>query len=112
MIPAIFYFYQFKTWMTLDNFDKTVINTAKSFGKNPNIKYNVFSDSQVNGNCNTSSSTILFKSGISKDHLKVIEKQIDGLNWGFGDIKPWTRTEQSDAMKKADSVSKMTTRWE
>lgn len=32
--------------------------------------------------------------------MKDLRKQISGLVWGFGDIKPWTVEEQSKAVQR------------
>jgi hypothetical protein len=89
------------------DFDKSVNNVANSFGCRAEIKYNAMSDSDVTGNCNSSTSTILSKAGITKDNLNKIEGKLPGLNWGFGDIKPWTAQEQSEAIEKAKEKTKI-----
>jgi hypothetical protein len=33
------------------------------------------------------------------ESIENIEKDIPGLNWGFGDIKPWTSDEQKSAVE-------------
>ena len=82
-----------------DDFDQSVIKTAESFGNNPEIKYNAVSDCPTTGNCNSSSSTILNKAGVSDEVIDDIESDIPGLNWGFGDVKPWTSDEQKSAVE-------------
>ena len=55
----------------------------------------------VQGNCNTSSSTILLKSGVSKETIEKIREQIPGIKTGFdSETKPWTSEEQKKAIKK------------
>jgi len=56
--------------------------------------------SKTTGNCNTSSSTLLNKSGVSKQQINEMKNQIDGKPYGFGDIKPWTKSEKEDALRK------------
>ena len=53
------------------------------------------------GNCNSSTSTILYKAGVSKEKLKEIKDIIPGLDYGIGNIKPWTKEEQIDAINQA-----------
>ena len=55
---------------------------------------------QTQGNCNSSSSTLLYKAGVPLSRIKDLRKQISGLVWGFGDIKPWTVEEQSKAVQR------------
>lgn len=83
--------------MTSEAFDKKVIEVAESFGNQDNIGYNLTAIPELSGNCNSSTSTILFKSGITKEKLSEIESEIPGTKWGFGDIKPWTEEEQKTA---------------
>lgn len=93
--------------MTQDEFDKKVINVAESFGNNPDIEYYAFSCDPTTGNCNTSTTTILSKSGVSNKVINDIDNKMKGINWGFGDKKPWTKQEQSKAVeqkKKDDNI--------
>ncbi len=71
-----------------------------SFGNNPNITYCLEPFEQTQGNCNSSSSTLLYKAGVPLSRIKDLRKQISGLVWGFGDIKPWTVEEQSKAVQR------------
>ena len=81
-------------------FDQTVINTANSFGGNEGILYNLFPKSDKEGNCNSSTSTILLKSGVSPAQIEVIKAQIPGISEGFASTaKPWTADEQAKAVK-------------
>lgn len=86
--------------MTQDEFDNAVIDAAESFGNVEGISYMLAPLSDVTGNCNTSTSTILYKAGVCKESLKDLENEIPGIDWGFGVIKPWTKEEQQDAIKK------------
>lgn len=88
--------------MSYEDFDDKVIKTAKDYGDNNNIRYfflPIFSDQ---GNCNTSSSTILYKAGIPIDRINEIKKQMKGLNWVFGNIKAWSKEEQEKAVKQSN----------
>ena len=86
--------------MTVEQFDEMVIKTGNSFGNNPNITYCLEPFEQTQGNCNSSSSTLLYKAGVPLSRIKDLRKQISGLVWGFGDIKPWTVEEQSKAVQR------------
>ncbi|MDE6695409.1 MAG: hypothetical protein K2K25_00855 [Muribaculaceae bacterium] len=85
--------------LSSDDFDNAVIEVANSYGDQEGITYHFATSSETTGNCNTSTSTILFKAGVSKENLSKIRSKIPGLDWGFGDIKPWTDTEQINALK-------------
>ena len=90
--------------MTSEQFDQKVISTAESFGNNPNVTYVLTGGGETGGNCNTSTSTILSKSGVDEKTLSDTKSNIPGLVWGFGDIKPWTATEQKAAVQKENKV--------
>ena len=53
--------------MSEEEFDKRVIDAANSFGNNPRIHYDILTPEgdEITGNCNSSSSTILSKAGVS-----------------------------------------------
>ncbi|MDP4237974.1 MAG: hypothetical protein Q8904_00695 [Bacteroidota bacterium] len=90
--------------MTSEQFDKKVISTAESFGNNPNVTYVLTGGGETGGNCNTSTSTILSKSGVDEKTLSDTKSKIPGLVWGFGNIKPWTATEQKAAVQKENKI--------
>lgn len=93
--------------MTVEQFDEMVIKTGNSFGNNPNITYCLEPFEQTQGNCNSSSSTLLYKAGIPLSRIKDLRKQISGLDWGFGDIKPWTVEEQSKAVQRQRELDQL-----
>ncbi len=93
--------------MTVEEFDDMVIKTGQSFGGNPNITYCLLPLRQTQGNCNSSSSTLLYKSGVPLNQIKSLKKQIHGIVWGFGDIKPWTKEEQSRAVQNQREIDRM-----
>ncbi len=80
--------------MTQEEFDQKVIDVAESFGNVDGIRYNMLPIEKTEGNCNTSTSTILIKSGVSEDQLKEIDRKIPLIDAGFGTVKPWTKDEQ------------------
>ena len=93
--------------MTVEQFDEMVIKTGNSFGNNPNITYCLEPFEQTQGNCNSSSSTLLYKAGVPLSRIKDLRKQISGLVWGFGDIKPWTVEEQSKAVQSQRELDQL-----
>ena len=93
--------------MTVEQFDEMVIKTGNSFGNNPNITYCLEPFEQTQGNCNSSSSTLLYKAGVPLSRIKDLRKQISGLVWGFGDIKPWTVEEQSKAVQRQRELDQL-----
>ena len=86
--------------MTSEQFDEKVKSIAESFGNNPNITYVLNGGGETGGNCNTSTYTILSKSGVDEKTLSKTKSEIPGWVWGFGDLKPWTATEQKAAVDK------------
>ena len=62
---------------------------------------------QLSGNNSFLLSAILYKAGISKEILDNIKKDMKGITWGFGDIKPWTKEEQDKAVKDADEQEEL-----
>ena len=95
--------------MTSNEFDKKVIQTINSFGNEDGITYSLFGGGadDTSGNCNTSSSTILIKSGVDKNEMQSIEGNIQGINTGFKTTnpKPWTKEEQEKALEKKDLIN-------
>ena len=86
--------------MKSDEFDSKVIDVINSFGNNPNIKYNLYPTREDEGNCNSSSSTILLKAGVSKETIEEIGEGMKGFHWGFSSTaKPWTEEEQEAAIE-------------
>ena len=88
--------------MSESDFDNVVAGVAKSFGNNSGITYFLAPSTadMTKGNCNTSTSTILLKSGVSKERIKSIAKEIPGISYGFStSARPWTEHEQAEAVK-------------
>ena len=57
---------------------------------------------ETEGNCNTSSSTILIKSGVASDVMSQLEENIPGINTGFQteSPRPWIKEEQKQAVER------------
>ena len=88
--------------MSESDFDNVVAGVAKSFGNNSGITYFLAPSTadMTKGNCNTSTSTILLKSGVSQERTKSIAKEIPGISYGFStSARPWTEHEQAEAVK-------------
>lgn len=91
--------------MTEKDFEKKVSEVAESFGNNERVTYMFIPTKSTQGNCNTSSSTILLKSGLSKEELKNIKEQIPGFSTGFDSYaRPWTKKEQEKAVEYETKV--------
>ena len=91
--------------MTQNEFDEKVIEVANSFGNNPQIDYCITAVGKTNGNCNSSTSTILLKSGVGEDVVAEISRQIPGISWGFNTTpKPWTSNEQKEAVNVVEAL--------
>jgi RHS repeat-associated protein len=87
--------------MTSDMFDSKVVDAINEFGNDPNIKYNFNPTNEDEGNCNSSSSTILKKAGVSNEVIEDIKDNMKGICWGFSSTpKPWTKTEQKNAVEE------------
>lgn len=90
--------------MSVEEFDNKVIKMAESFGNNKDIRYNALTSNPTTGNCNTSSGTILLKSGVSMERIQEIKNEmgfwISSGAYGFGTIRPWTASEQKKAVEK------------
>ena len=89
-------------------FDNKVIQTINSFGNKDGITYTLFGggNDKTLGNCNTSSSTVLIKSGVGKEEMKSLESNIEGINTGFQTTtpKPWTKKEQEKALEEKKNL--------
>lgn len=94
--------------MTSKEFDNKVIQTINSFGNKDGITYTILGGytDKTKGNCNTASSTILIKAGVSKEDMKSLESNIEGINTGFQTTtpKPWTKNEQEKALEEKKKI--------
>ena len=52
------------------------------------------------GNCNTSTTTLLKKAGVSDGEINRIKNQIPEFKTGFGDVKPWSDEERKEAFRQ------------
>ena len=88
--------------MTSEQFDSKVVKTVNSFGNEQGISYAIIPLAETEGNCNTSSSTILIKSGVASEVMSQLEENIPGINTGFQteSPRPWTKEEQKQAVER------------
>ena len=56
------------------------------------------------GNCNTSSSTIFHKAGVSNQQIKALRAEIPGIVGGFGSYRPWIASEQKAAIDERNTI--------
>ena len=96
--------------LTSDEFDQKIVDVINSFGNNPNVKYSLNPTKDTEGNCNSSSSTILNKAGVPAEEINQIRKQSEekgNIFWGFSSTpKPWTKEEQKQAVQRKDKADK------
>ena len=98
--------------MSQEEFDNKVKEIATSFGNEEKISYSLDPTYDLDGNCNSSTYTILHKAGVTEDVLKGIGSQIKGIHWGWGLLKPWTKEEQQQAIKELPKFDSETKRYE
>ena len=88
--------------MTSEEFDANVRKEAEAFSKDTKQTYFFLPQSLNEGNCNTSSSTILLRAGVPKEDIDRIAKMIPGVPAGFSsqDRTPTKEAEEKDASIK------------
>jgi len=92
---------------TTDEFDKSVINSANGFANDPDVKYVLTGGGDdFTGNCNTSTTTILSKAGLSDKDLSAIENRVPGIDAGFGKVKAWTKGELKQSLEIGEKNKK------
>ena len=95
------------TGMTMDEFDKSVINSATEFLDNTEMKYRIIPIGETEGNCNTSTTSLLKNAGVSDKEINRIGSEIKGIKTGFGTYKPWTDEERQKAIEKEEEERKL-----
>lgn len=93
--------------MTKDEFDKSVINSAAEFSDNTEMKYRIIPIGETEGNCNTSTTSLLKNAGVSDKEIKRIGSEIKGIKTGFGTYKSWTDEERQRAIGKREKERRM-----
>ena len=94
--------------MSSKQFDQKVCDVANSFGNQDGIRYFMFPTKQTEGNCNTSTSTILIKAGVSSEQIKDIKDRIPDISTGFSETsRPWTEEEQKAAIEHENIIKEI-----
>ena len=88
--------------LTEQEFDANIDKAAKQFEGNTEINYNIITNTRRTGNCNTSTTTLLEKAGVSKEVIKELGKQIKGNAYGFGEDRPWTKEERKQLQEEEE----------
>lgn len=95
--------------MTMDEFDQSIVRSAADFSNNKEIKYRMIPLDTTEGNCNTSTTSLLKNAGVSELEIKRIGTEIKGIKTGFGIYKAWTDKERrhvkNEALKMSESLS-------
>ena len=98
--------------MSESEFDDAVINSARQFRDNKTIKYRIVPTSENEGNCNTSTTSLLKNAGVNEQEIDRIDSEVSGIDIGFGTTKPWTKEQRKSAeawekerMKMSESLS-------
>ena len=98
--------------MTEEQFDNAVINSAKQFRGNKTVKYRIMPLGETEGNCNSSTTSLLKNAGVNDDEIDRIDSEVPGIDSGFGNVKPWTEEQrkaaearQVEQRKKDESLS-------
>jgi hypothetical protein len=88
---------------TISEFDNAVIKSAKQFRGNKTIMYRIIPLEISEGNCNTSTTSLLENAGVDKTEIDRIDSKVSGIDIGFGSTKPWTKKqrEATEARQKA-----------
>ena len=77
----------------------TVIDSYDSAESSDLIHYNFIPMCCDEGNCNSSTSTVLYKAGVSLETIKEINRHLSGFSTGFGfSPMPWVLTERRTAV--------------
>jgi len=80
--------------MTETDFDNAVINSANDFRGNETVMYRIIPWGESEGNCNSSTTSLLRNAGVDDNEIDRIESNIPGIATGFGSVKPWTREQR------------------
>jgi hypothetical protein len=98
--------------MTEEAFDNAVINSAKQFRGNKTVKYRIIPSGETEGNCNSSTTSLLKNAGVNESEIDRISSEVPGIDIGLGSVKPWTEeqrkaaeTRQKERREMDDSLS-------
>ena len=91
--------------MSSDQFDNAVIKSAADFKGNTEMKYRLIPIDATEGNCNTSTTSLLKNAGVSQGEINRIGDKIQGTKTGFGTTKAWTKKERETLMEEKVKLS-------
>ncbi len=86
--------------VTFEQFASNVAEAVDSYIGTDPLRYNFLPMCNAEGNCNTSTSTVLLKSGVSRECVRDIVRQIPGLAGISALPKPWTLEERRKALEQ------------
>ncbi len=89
------------------DFDNAVIKSASVFRDNKTIMYRILPIGESEGNCNSSTTSLLKNAGVNEKEIKRIESKLSGIHIGFGTDKPWTKEQRVDAEVHQKEIRKM-----
>ena len=93
--------------MTENMFESNIKKAAKQFEGNTEINYNILAPSEKSGNCNTSTTTLLIKAGVTEESIQKLKKEIKGNAHGFGQTRPWTEEERKKAEEDNEKMHQL-----
>ena len=93
--------------MTEEAFDNAVINSAKQFRGNKTVKYSIIPLGETEGNCNSSTTSLLKNAGVDDNEIDRISSEVPGIDAGFGSVKPWTEEQRKAAETRQEERRKM-----
>ena len=86
---------------------KTTDVYAKQFRDNKTVKYRIVPTSETEGNCNSSTTSLLFNAGVNEQEIQRIDSEVSGIDIGFGVVKPWTKEQRKEAEARQKERAKM-----
>ncbi len=91
--------------MSSDQFDNAVIKSAADFKGNTEMKYRIILTDATEGNCNTSTTSLLKNAGVPQGEINRIGDKIHGTKTGYGTTKAWTKKESESVMEEKVKLS-------
>ena len=93
--------------MTQEQFENSIRGNAKAFANDKNVTYFIYPYQENTGNCNSSTSTLLLKSGVSGEEIDRIGSLIPGIVWGWSSkSKAWSKPEVQRMLKRIERNAK------
>ena len=69
------------------------------------MKYRILPTDVTEGNCNTSTTSLLKDAGVSREKINRIGDNIQGTKTGFGTTKAWTKKERETVLEEEVKLS-------